>query len=688
MTIEFQPLLPWLLIALLAAGALALVAFGLHRNKRGMALRAATGFLLLAALANPLLLDEDRQPLSTLVAIAVDRSSSQQVGNRARQSDQAIAALKTAFAPYKTIELRFIDVGAKSDMQTPSTRVFEGVASALDDVPPARIGGVIIISDGQVHDVPQTLSAIPAPVHTLLTGLADEFDRRIEIIKAPRFSIVNKEQELVFSVMDDGPVTQNMPVDVTLTINGKITARSSVTPGAQASMMLSVPRAGANVVELSVATVLGEVTPVNNRILHMVDGIRENLRVLLVSGEPHAGERSWRNLLKSDASVDLVHFTILRPPEKQDGTPISELSLIAFPTQELFAEKIKDFDLIIFDRYQHRGVLPLLYYDNIAQYVKDGGALLLVSGPEHAGNDSIATTPLADILPASPTGSIQESGFYPRLSPLGTKHPVTRDLEGSDTEPPRWGRWFRSLDVNISQGETVMTAGGKPLLVLDRVGDGRVAMLLSDQGWLWARGLEGGGPHVDLYRRISHWLMQEPILEEEALSAHRTGNEIEVTRQTIGSQPGPALIQTPSGKTITLALAADRPGLYRGRLKAIENGLYEISNDKLTALVHQGAVDAPGFHEMVSTTKKMQPIAAQTGGLIKRLSAATGDGVTLPQILTVNGPLRGSDPDRMRIRMSADTVLKGIASWPLFAGLLGLALLLSAISATWWREGR
>ena len=116
-----------------------------------------------------------------------------------------------------------------------------------------------------------------------------------------------------------------------------------------------------------------------------IEGIREKLRVLLVSGEPHAGERTWRNLLKSDANVDLVHFTILRPPEKQDGTPINELSLIAFPTRELFQQKIKEFDLIIFDRYANQSVLPSTYFDNIVRYVREGGAVLVAAGPEFAG---------------------------------------------------------------------------------------------------------------------------------------------------------------------------------------------------------------------------------------------------------------------------------------------------------------
>jgi hypothetical protein len=245
--------------------------------------------------------------------------------------------------------------------------------------------------------------------------------------------------------------------------------------------------------------------------------------VLLVSGEPHAGERAWRNLLKSDAAVDLVHFTILRPPEKQDGTPISELSLIAFPTRELFVEKIDEFDLIIFDRYQNRGVLPVLYYDYIARYVEEGGALLVAAGPELAGAESIAETPLAPALPALPTGDVTLSGYYPRLSDDGRRHPVTRDLPGGGIEPPGWGRWFRTVGVRDTTGDEVMRgADGQPLLVLNRYGEGRVAMLLSDHGWLWARGFEGGGPHVALYRRIAHWLMQEPSLEEEACAPRRS----------------------------------------------------------------------------------------------------------------------------------------------------------------------
>ncbi len=156
--------------------------------------------------------------------------------------------------------------------------------------------------------------------------------------------------------------------------------------------------------------------------------MRDRLRVLLISGEPHVGERTWRRLLKADPAVDLVHFTILRPPEKDDLTPLNELALIAFPTRELFQDKIGEFDLIILDRFQNRGILPPPYLENIADYVRDGGALLMSVGPEFTGPASLDDTPLHDVLPAHPvrgpdgeadTGGVVDGAFRPLVTALG-----------------------------------------------------------------------------------------------------------------------------------------------------------------------------------------------------------------------------------------------------------------------------
>ncbi|OJF96833.1 hypothetical protein [Pararhizobium antarcticum] len=689
MTVDFLPLLAWPVIALIAVLALMVSALGFWRGVRGTTLRAAALAALCLAIANPVFFQEEREPLSSIVAVVVDRSQSQDDAGRRQMTDEALATLKERLAKFPQIEARIVEAADDPDTETPSTKLFSALSTALADVPPARVGGAIFITDGQIHDVPDVNQPLgfDAPIHGLITGRPDEFDRRIEVVSGPRFGIVGEEQTVTFRVIDDGQAPGGT-AEVRISLNGNEIATEQTEPGTDVPFAFTVPRGGNNILEFAVSPVPGEVTEANNRAVHVLDGIRENLRVLLVSGEPHAGERAWRNLLKSDASVDLVHFTILRPPEKQDGTPINELSLIAFPTRELFVDKISEFDLIIFDRYQHRGVLPILYYDNIAQYVENGGALLIAAGPEHAGDDSIATTPLSAVLPASPTGVMNEEAFYPRLSEDGKKHPVTRGLEGAGSEPPQWGRWFRTVDVQQPLGQTVMNAAdGKPLLVLNRVGKGRVAMLLSDQGWLWARGFEGGGPSVSLYRRTAHWLMQEPALEEEALTARAANRALEITRQTIQGDPGAATVTTPSGKTEQVPLIESEPGLYKADLGSSETGLFEIANGELTTLVHVGSVDAPEFKATISTEETLKPWADKTKGLVRRVADASGT-IDLPPILPVRGALRVADDQRLSLRMTDETILKGVNSLPLFAGLLGLAALLFAMSATWYREGR
>ena len=690
MTLQFAPFLPWIAIAAIGLAAIVLAGIGLWRGLRGAVIRALALALLVLALANPVVMQEDREALSTVVPIIVDRSQSQESGERTAETDAALEGLKERFSHYPRIETRIVEAGDDGTSDTPSTRLFDALNSAIADVPRSRVGGAIFITDGQVHDIPapSAFSSFDAPVHAVITGRPDEFDRRIEVVSAPRFGIVGEPQELKFRVVDDG-AGPGETARVTVRLNGNEIATETVEPGTDMPLDFTVPRGGNNILEFEVAPLEGEITTANNRAVHVIEGIRENLRVLLVSGEPHAGERAWRNLLKSDTAIDLVHFTILRPPEKQDGTPINELSLIAFPTRELFVDKINEFDLIIFDRYQHRGVLPILYYDNIAQYVENGGALLIAAGPEHAGADSIAGTPLSAVLPASPTGTMNVAPFYPRLSEQGRKHPVTRGLEGAGDEPPHWGRWFRTVDVDPPQGNVVMEANdGKPLLVLNRAGKGRVAMLLSDQGWLWARGFEGGGPHVSLYRRTAHWLMQEPALEEEALTARAFGRTLRIDRQTIGDAPGEATLKLPSGKTQSVALKESEPGLYRAEIPTSETGLYEVTDGDLSALVHVGAVDAPEFKATISTTETLKPLAEATRGTVRRLVGENGKALTLPPLLPVSGAVRTADENRLSLRMTDETVLKGIDSLPLFAGFGGIGLLLLAFSAMWYREGR
>jgi hypothetical protein len=689
-SVDFAPFFSWTVLAILAVPALVLALALAVARLRGAVLRVLAIAALMLALLNPVVLREERDPLKSVVALVVDDSQSQTIGSRTAETAAAVKVLQESLARFPEFEVRTVDAragAAASDDAT--TALFSALGSAFSDVAPTRVAGAIMVTDGQIHDVPANAGTLgfDAPVHGLITGRPDEFDRRIEITTSPRFGIVDQDQTLAYRVVEDGPRASAAPVEVRVFLNGDLVGREQARPGVTENYAFKLPRAGKNILELSVARDPEEITVVNNRAIAVVDGIRENLRVLLVSGEPHAGERTWRNLLKSDASVDLVHFTILRPPEKQDGTPIDELSLIAFPTRELFVEKIDDFDLIIFDRYQQRGVLPALYFDYIAQYVQNGGAMLIASGPEYAGDDSVASTSLASILPALPTGEIDQLPFRPALSELGKKHPVTRDLPGSEQTPPAWSEWFRSIGVGEPRGETVMTGpDGKPLLVLERAGEGRVALLLSDQGWLWSRGFEGGGPHVALFRRLAHWLMKEPQLDEEALDAEARGEDLLITRQTIGEDPGPATVVTPSGKAVEVPLTRIGDGQWQGTLKTEELGLYQAANGELRTLANVGPVNPREYREAVSTEAKLQPVAEATRGSVRRIAA---DGtVSVPRIVPVSGRADAEGRDWIGLKTTDETVLRGVERTPLFAGFLGLAVLLMAISATWFREGR
>ena len=684
-SVAFEPLLSWPWIAAVLVPIALIVIAGVILRQRGAWFRLAALAALAAALLNPVLLDEEREPLKSVVALVVDASQSQDIGARNPQTEAAVAGLKERLARFRQFEVRVVEAGRASaaDDRT-ETRLFGALDGAFRDVPPSRIAGAIMVTDGQVHDVPQA-NSFTAPLHALITGDEGESDRRIRFEKAPRFGIVGKPLEMTYRVIGSGD-EQGM-VDVRVIVNGNQVALERAAIGQETPLDVTIPNAGRNIVELAIERTPDELTDTNNRAIALVDGIRENLRVLLVSGEPHAGERTWRNLLKSDASVDLVHFTILRPPEKQDGTPINELSLIAFPTRELFVEKINDFDLIIFDRYQHRDVLPILYYDYIAEYVENGGALLIAAGPEYAGEQSIARTPLMAALPALPTGDIIEEGFRPALTELGKRHPVTRGLEGSAAEPPQWSRWFRLIGIDPPEGETVMQgAGDRPLLVLNRRGEGRVGMFLSDQGWLWSRGFEGGGPHVQLYRRLAHWLMKEPELEEERLVASGRGMVLEIARQTMSDDPGAAQVITPSGKTTTVPLAESTPGLFAGSLETDEIGLYQVANGELTALAHVGPVNAPEFADTVSTEDVVRPVAEASGGSVRRLGE--GSDVSLPGIVPVRAGAMASGSDWIGLRTTGDSILKSVSRVPLFGGFLGLGLLLLAMGSMWYREGR
>jgi len=684
--VSFAPLLPvYVVWAAFGLAVLISIVLLLARS-RGAPMRALALGLLVLALANPSLTREDRDPIPSVAAVIVDKSPSQNFGDRRAQTEAARQALVERLKHIPGLEVRVAEAGA-ADGETDGTRLFSALSATLSDVPPDRIAGAILITDGRVHDVPADAAVLgfAAPVHALITGHSDEIDRRVVLTQTPRFGIVNQSQTLGFRVEDQGGKAGT--AQVTVRRDGEVLEQRVVSVGTNVRVTVPIPHAGANIVEVEAAPLEGELTPVNNRAVISIDGVRDKLRVLLVSGEPHAGERTWRNLLKSDASVDLVHFTILRPPEKQDGTPINELSLIAFPTRELFQQKISEFQLIIFDRYARQGLLPMVYFDNIEKYVRDGGAVLIAAGPDYASPTSLWRTPLDAILPAEPSGDITEQPFRATLTDAGKRHPVTRGLEGSDSDPPHWSQWFRLVDIKRSDGTSVMQGpDDKPLLVLAHEGEGRVALMLSDQIWLWARGYQGGGPHLDLLRRLSHWLMKQPELEEEALRLIVKGRDISVERQTMADNVNEVTLTSPTGVTRTLNLQPVEPGVWRAGVTANELGLWRATDGKLTALTNVGPANPREFAQVTSTIDVLSPLTNATGGDSRRL--ADGTSLDVPRVVPVRTSSTFKGDDWIGLKMRDLSVVRGIGVLPVFTGLIGLLLLVGSLALTWAREGR
>ncbi len=228
--------------------------------------------------------------------------------------------------------------------------------------------------------------------------------------------------------------------------------------------------------------------------------------------------------------------------------------------------------------------------------------------------------------------------------------------------------------------------GDRPLLITAREGKGRVGLFLSDHAWLWARGYREGGPHIDLLRRLSHWLMKEPSLEEEALRAATRGRTVEIERQTLGDSPGPVTITGPSGAGRQLALSPDRPGLFTARMQATELGLHRLQADNLVAFVSVGSDNPREFTDVLSDQARLRPAAEGVGGSVRRIGRGAGPDVDLPRIVPVRAGARLAGGDWIGLRISDSGVVRSVSLLPLFLGLGGLGLLLGALVAGWLGE--
>ncbi|MBD3665573.1 hypothetical protein [Sulfitobacter aestuariivivens] len=676
-TIVFDPLIPWSLFSVVIIIALMMIILAILRGLNGWALRGLAAAVVIGALAGPSYQQEDRAPLNDIVLLVEDETASQRLGDRAAQTRTTADALAAEITARPNTDIRRITV--PDGAGDAGTQLMTTLAEALAEEPRARIAGILAISDGRVHDADLPID-LPAPMHLIMTGLESDWDRRLSVRNAPAFAIIGEPVTLTLRIDDLGAAPEGetlAPLDIS--IDGEPPQTFRVPIGQDIDLPVTLPHGGRNVIRFSLPLAEGELTDRNNSALIQMNGVRDRLSVLLVSGEPHPGGRTWRNLLKSDSSVDLVHFTILRPPEKQDGVPVNELSLIAFPTRELFMERIEDFDLIIFDRYQRRGILPGLYLENIANYIQKGGAVLVSAGPDFASADSLYRSPLGLVLPGTPTARVIDRLYLPQVSDLGKRHPVTTDLPTNGD----WGRWLRQIDVADPQGNVVMTGvDERPLLILNRVGEGRVALLASDHAWLWSRGYEGGGPQLELLRRLAHWMMKEPELEEEALTATAQGQSMRIIRRTLSDTVPPATVTTPDGSTATVTLEETGPGVFEGSYQGPEIGLYRLENAEQTSVIGLGPAAPREFVDTIADATALAPLTlALRGGTVR-----AEDGVPRLRNVRAGRPAAGRGWLGLTPRGAYET--RDVRQTAILPPWLVLILSAFFITAAWLREGR
>jgi hypothetical protein len=293
------------------------------------------------------------------------------------------------------------------------------------------------------------------------------------------------------------------------------------------------------------------------------------------------------------------------------------------------------------------------------------------------------------ILPGAPSARVYEQGYVPQLTDLGQKHPVTEGLESFSPPPasgdgPGWGRWFRLIDVTPPADAEVVMSGpdDKPLLILNRVGEGRAALLASDQSWLWDRGYEGGGPQLELLRRLAHWLMKEPELEEEALWVEPSGQTMRIIRRTLADEIGEVTITQPDGTEVVVPLQQVSPGRYETLWEAPEIGLYRLKEGDQETVIALGPSAPREFEQTIATGDLLAPLVEGTrGGVI-----AMEDGAPSLREVRAGRPAAGRGWIGITPRGAYRTA--DVSVTPLVPAWLFLLIASLLIVGAWLREGR
>ncbi len=675
-SLNFYPFIPINLLLILILLSLSVIFIGFKLKAPGNIFRATLICLIILSIANPTMVSENRENIPDTVALILDLSPSQNINNRKSLAQSSYNSIKTELEKINNLDIRLKTINGKK-----GSKLFEPLASMVGDISSDRVAGAIIITDGQIEDAPSILENynFKAPVNIILTGEKEEKDRRLIIESSPRFGIVGEEIKIDIKVEDISANTPNALV--TINMNDEIEQSRSIPIGEVVTITMPLERAGITSLNIEVEPGKEELTLQNNKSVIEINAIRERLKVMLVSGEPNMGLRSWRNLLNSDPSVDLVHFTILRPPNKQDLTPVGELSLIPFPSRELFQANLNDFDLIIFDQYHLRGILPQFYLKNVVEYVVNGGALLDASGPEYAGPYSLSLSPLQNILPTEPTGDVIVQEFIPIMTKDGERHPVTANLK--DDINSNWGPWYRMVEGLTIAGDVLLEGpDARPLLVLNRVGQGRVAQILSDQSWVWTKSGVNKGPQADLLRRLVHWLMKEPELEENELSAKIDNDTILITKNSLNLDKKPIISTSPDNIKEEIVLEDIGRGKQIGKILSPKEGTWKFSSGNSQISLIVGNSNSSEYLDVRATDNIVKPLVSYTSGSINWVNNEKN----IPKIKQIQKNKLTDNSKNIQLIKNEKYYVKNIQQSSLTPWYFVLIFSLILLFLSWYRE--
>lgn len=677
---SFFPLIPWVYLNAVVGSIVLLLVMGFIFKKRFLSVpRVIALLVLLLVFINPQGMQEIREALPQKLVIVVDESPSQKIDGRAERSEKALGLIHERLESMPQIEA----VTIRTDGMPPigkrkgdGTMLFPALEKALSGFSDEEVAGTVLITDGQVSDMQKTAADLKkaGPVNVILTGRKSEKDHRIEILSVPKFGLIDGTATIRVKAISAG----DGPLVVSISRIGEEPQQLTFQDGEEKDIPVTLTQAGQNAVSFTIPDAGDEISLANNRAVAVITAIRDRLRVLLVSGAPHMGERAWRNILKSDPAIDLVHFTILRAPQSMDATPPSEMALIPFPVDEIFRNKIKSFDLIILDRYRQYDLLPDMYFQGIKNYVEEGGALFWAAGTDIA-DEQIFMTPLADILPVSQRNKegILTGDILPAVSAKGKKHPVTASLTSE------WAPWHGQMAFSAASEDTLLTgAGNLPLLTIKEAGKGRVAVLASDNIWLWSKSTPEGqsrGPYMPLIGNVIDWLTREPDMNPGYLKADPVaGGKIRVSLRPAENQDTTVSVNYPDGAENNLVLSdALSKGWHVADIDAGMQGLYSFHKGQQVAYAAAGGDIQSEYINLSSTPDILAPLVQDTGG---------------------NVIWGGESPDfdigyaksDNAIRMLSKDPYKVIssASMRLIPDGLGITAILFALMGCWWYEGR